>query len=85
MTIKNDSIVVDLTLEQMIAIQPLLTNVEDGKGSVIAQVYKDGIRMKVLSGEQTAAVAKILGASGKAPSRSAYEAQHKDLKNREAA
>ena len=73
---KYTSFTLALTHAQSAAMQDTLNAIGPGE-SVIAQVYGDGMRVKLLTKEQTDAVRKVTGAEGlKAQFNSAFECQH---------
>ena len=53
-------IIVPITKKQHEVIDPILRSMEGGQ-ALMAQVYGDGMRLKVLTIEQTLAIGKILG------------------------
>lgn len=72
---KYTSFTLALSQEQSEAMQDTLNAIGPGE-SVIAQVYGDGMRVKLLTKEQTDAVRNVTGAEGlKAQFNSAFECQ----------
>lgn len=57
---QSKRVVLEITGEQHMEILPLLMNMEHG-GSIIAQVYGDGIRCKLLTAKETDDVGAALG------------------------
>lgn len=56
-------IIVPITKKQREVIDPILSSMKGGQ-ALMAQVYGDGMRLKVLTIEQTLAIGKILGGRG---------------------
>lgn len=72
---KYDAFVIDLTPLQRAQIDSTLKNVRPGE-AVIAQMYGDGMRVKLLTPEQVDAVRRITGSEdNKLEHNSAYKAQ----------
>jgi hypothetical protein len=56
----DNPLVIEFTFEQQLHMQSIFSSMPTGS-TVIAQVYGNGIRMKVLTPEQSVAVSDVLG------------------------
>ena len=53
----------DITPEQRESLNPLFDSLEEG-GGILAQIYPDGIRARIINADEAVAIAKITGAKG---------------------
>lgn len=76
------ALLIDTTLDQISALEPLFKEQKESGGAIMAQIWKDGIRATVVSEEMLEQIAQITGADASKVYTSA-SAAHLDAEEQE--